>query len=128
MGHSELYSNAAGIGHHARRHGTDVDGVRAPELEPKIDATPAVGHYPPRSRGLIGLGRQGLGEDVARAREGIKVPPRSMSDDMLTLVPALDRPSVDDDDETSALAGRTTSSSLLRSPGGSTPRLSRSIR
>ena len=70
MGHSELYSNAAGIGRaHARRHGTDVDGVRAPELEPKIDATPAVGHYPPRSRGLIGLGRQqGLGEDVARAK------------------------------------------------------------
>lgn len=56
-----------------------------------------------------------------------------MSDEGLTLVPmpdSTDRPSMDDDDETSALAGRTTgsSSSLLRSPGGSTPGRSRSIR
>ena len=48
----------------------------------------------------------------------------------LSLVPGPERPSVDDDDETSSLNGRdrTSSVSLLRSPGDSPGRLSRSIR
>ena len=91
-------------------------------------------------RGRVVGGVDGSAQDVHRlVRAGeVAVPPvasagagqvAAMSDEDLTLVPALDRPSIDDDDETAALAGRTSSSSVLRSPGSSTPGgRSRSIR